>query len=237
MRRVAAMLGSAVILLAGGCGLNSYEARLNQTLERMKYEDRLNKMLMPASTDKEWQEYSIYLRPPKSLAPAKEFFLTAPEPGKFEIEKTFLEAQKQSLHVLARLKLAKNAAKKKAAPSPADTADRTNFNKDIIDLVTSSYSPPEELILTKFKVTNEKSNEYKWTTFEVNGKNVQIYLYKKDQYEVALIFEFPKADQSSLTGKIKLCLESFAVGDKAKRYFSGGGGEDEAVGANPGVAF
>ena len=71
---------------------------------------------------------------------------------------------------------------------------------------------------------------------------MQIYLYggKNSPYEVALIFEYPKAEHNAVNPKIRLCMESFAVGDKAKRAFAGGETEDiEGTGeeAPPPVAF
>ncbi len=37
----------------------------------------------------------------------------------------------------------------------------------------------------------------------------------------------------NLQSKITLCLESFAVGEKARQYFSGGGAEEDAGGSTP----
>lgn len=228
MRRVTMMLGSAVILLAGGCGLNSYERRLTETLERMKYEAHLNENLLPPATKGKWTEFNVYLRPPKNWQESQEFQLTAPEPGKFDIEASFLEDQKQ-LHVLVRRKLVKTAAKKKT-PSPADTADRTNFVRDVFNVLASSSVPSDELVSTKFKSATEKTNEYKSSTIVVEDKVYKVYLYKRDPYEAALIFQYPKDDRT-LAGKIRLCLESFAVGDRAKNAFSGVGGDEEGGGA------
>lgn len=240
MRRVLAMLGTAVLLLSAGCGLNSYEKRLDMTLENMRYVDRLNRNLMPAEAKDKWVQYNVFLRPPKDLKPAKVFLLTAPEPGKFDIESSFLDGTKQSLHVLVRVKLPKKTAKKKVA-TPADTADRTNFNRDILTLLTSSYPVNDDIAITKFKAAKEKNNEYKKYTFSVNDKTVEVYLYKQDPYEAALIFEFPKAETQALVSKITLCLESFAVGEKAKQSFAGSSTEEGidagASGGGQGVAF
>jgi hypothetical protein len=242
MRRLSATLGTAILLLSAGCGLNSYEKRLDMTLENMRYIDRLNRNLEPAETKPKWEPLLVFLRPPKGLKPAKVFLLTAPEPGKFDIEASFLDPgqTKQSLHVLVRVKTPKKAAKKKVA-SPADTADRTNFNRDILTLLSSSYPVNDDLTIAKFKSNTEKKNEYKNYKFPVNDKNVEVYLFKKDPYEAALIFEFPKSELPNLVSKIKLCLESFAVGDKAKQSFSGPateeGPEGAAGGGGPGVSF
>jgi hypothetical protein len=235
MRRVAATAATAILLLAGGCGLNSYEKRMDSTLERMRYEARLNKNLTPAPTKPKWEELSVYIRPPKNLAQAKEFLLTAPEPGKFDLEASFIEEGKQQLHVLVRRKMPKGAAKKKA-PSPADTADRTDFNRDVLSVLSTSYSPPEELTSAKFKATTEKKNEYKKATFSVNEKGVEVYLFKKEPYEVALIFEYPTTERTAVSSKISLCLESFRVGESAKAQFAGGASEEEGA-AGPAPAF
>ena len=71
-------------------------------------------------------------------------------------------------------------------------------------------------------------NTFKYELLDLTAKNVQIYLYgdKNSPYEVALIFEYPKAEHNAVNPKIGLCLESFAVGDKAKRAFAGGETED-----------
>jgi hypothetical protein len=128
--------------------------------------------------------------------------------------------------VLARVKKPKST--KKAAPTPADTADRSNFNADVFYILNESYKPPEELTPNKSKSETKKSNEYKYQTITVGDKTVQIYVYKKEPYDVALIFEYPKAEQASVFSKIGLCLESFAVGEKARRYFAGATTEEEA---------
>src|SRR5438270_4555178 len=120
MRRVFAILAGAALVLVGGCGMKSYEARLTATLDYMKYQDRLNKLLQPPQTKGKWEELPVYLRPPKNMTQAKEWLLSPNEPGKYDLEASFLEAAKQSsLHVLVRVKRAKPTGKK--AATPADT--------------------------------------------------------------------------------------------------------------------
>src|ERR1700733_5315978 len=113
MRRVLAFLATtaATLLLANGCA-KSYDIRMNRTLEKMRYEKRLNDNLMPAPKGK-LEAFLIFVRPPKSLAQSKEFLLTTLEPGRFDVSESFLEKDKQSLHVLARVKRPKSTAKKK----------------------------------------------------------------------------------------------------------------------------
>ncbi len=237
MRRVLATMATAALLIAGGCGSKSYDERLTRTLDDMRYRKRLDENLMPAVAGNKLEQLLIYLRPPKNLDQAKEFQLTQVEPGKFDLEATFLEPEKQSLHVLARRKL-KPSAKKKGAPTPADTATRGEFVADVLALVSTVY-PSFDLAAnklkseTKKKPTSSVGNDFKWTAFPADGKNVQIWFYKKDDYDVALIFEYPTAQQASLFPKIGLCLESFAVGERARRQFAGQGAEEEAA---PGAA-
>jgi len=226
MRRVLALLGTATLLVIAGCGVKSYETRLENTLDDMKYQDRLNRLLQPPQAKGKWEELSIYLRPPKSLVQSKAWSLAPTEPGKFDLEASFVEP-KQDMHVLARVKRAKSAAKKGSA-KPADTVDRTNFEGDVLNILNESYKPAEELVITKFKTETRKKNPFKFHSVTANDKTIQIYLYKQEPYDVALVFEYPKSEQKELFEKIRLCLESFAVGEKARRIFSGAT-EEEAT--------
>ena len=58
-------------------------------------------------------------------------------------------------------------------------------------------------------------------------------LVKNDPYEVALIFEYPRTEHNNLFSKIDLCLEAFAVSNRAKNAFTGGGAEPAAGPAAP----
>ena len=261
MRRVWAILAWVTLGAVSGCG-NSYDIRMNKTLEDMHYRKRLDDNLMPAVAKGKFEELMIFIRPPKNLQPAKEFLLPLPEPGKFDLEASFLETKagdagsqtpppegsteakppaettKQSLHVLARVKRPKgNSAKKKADPT-----NRRDFSADVLALVNAAYAPPAELTIAKFKETKKKSNTFKQYSFAVNGKNVQVYLYvpKNNPYEIALLFEYPSAEHANLYSKIELCLESFAEGNRARRAFSGAVGDEQtgeggAVAPTPGV--
>jgi hypothetical protein len=259
MRKVWAILASASVIAAWGCG-SSYDIRMNKTLDDMRYRKRLDDNLMPAQAKGKFQELMIFLRPPKNLQPAKEFLLPLPEPGKFDLEASFLETKagdsqapgapteagaeakpatdtlKQSLHILARVKRPKSAnAKKKAEP-----VNRGDFTRDVLALVNGAYAPPAEITIDKFKETKKKNNTFKQHAFAVNGKNVQVYLYgpKNGPYEIALIFEYPSSEHANLYSKIELCLESFAEGNKARRAFSGAVGDEqpgEGAATTPGV--
>jgi hypothetical protein len=222
------MLATAALMIAGGCGSKSYDARLDATLADMRYQKRLNDNLMPAVAKNKFEQLLIYLRPPKTMEQAKEFTLTEVERGRFDLEASFLEAKQTtpSLHVLARVKKAKSAGKKKE-PAPVEVG-RGDFTRDVLALVNTVY-PNQDLPVNKLKSEERKKNTYKYFIFATEDKNVWIYLYKKDPYDVALIFEFPTAQKASLITKIGLCLESFAVGPRAQRQFSGQGADEEGT--------
>jgi hypothetical protein len=237
MRRVWAILASACLLAVCGCG-NSYDIRMNKTLEDMRYRKRLDDNLTPAPTKGKFEELMIFVRPPKNLQQAKEFLLPLPETGKFDLEASFLESQKggaapegagdslkQSLHILARVKRPKNAKKK------VEPVNRGDFSRDVLALLNGAFAPPTELTIDKFKETSKKSNTFKQYAFAVNGKNIQVFLYvpKNNPYEVALIFEYPSTEHANLYSKIELCLESFAEGNRARHAFSGGVGPDQGA--------
>jgi hypothetical protein len=238
MKRAAAVVLGVSLVLILGCGTQSYETRLEKTIDNMKYQKRLDDNLGAAATKGKLEELQIYVRPPKNMTgPTQTFQLTVVEPGKYDVESSFIEPEKQSLHILARVKRPKTPSKK--APTQTETP-RGEFNSDVVDLVKNVYGA--ELDLSKFKDDKKRNNTFKSNLLDLNAKNVQIYLYggKNSPYEVALIFEYPKAEHNAVNPKIGLCLESFAVGDMAKRAFAGGETEDiEGTGeeAPPPVAF
>ena len=225
MRRVFATLATTALLLAGGCA-GKYEARLNQTLEDMRYRKRLNDNLMDPVTKTKLETYNVYLRPPKSLAQSKEFLLTVLDPGKFDDAESFTDKQ-NLMHVLTRVKLPKAPAKKGAA-EPPPPVNRGDFTTDVVGLLNGVYNV--EVDSAKAKEESKKNNKFKHIVFEANGKVVHLYIHgAKTSTEVALIFEFPKSEQAALVSKIDLCLESFATGEKARRAFSGSETEEEAT--------
>lgn len=236
MKRAAVVLGVGLVLILG-CGTQSYETRLEKTIDHMKYQKRLDDNLGNAATKGKLEELQIYVRPPKNMTgPTQTFQLTVVEPGKYDVESSFIEPEKQSLHILARVQRPKPPSKK--APTQTETP-RGEFYVDVLDLVKNVYGA--ELDLSKFKDDTKRDNTFRYNLLDLNAKNVQIYLYGKNSpHEVALIFEYPKAEHNAVNPKIGLCLESFAVGDKAKRAFAGGETEDiEGTGeeAPPPVAF
>ena len=230
MRRVFGTMATASLLVFLGCS-RTYDYRIERTVESLKYEKRLNDNLMPAATKGRFHELLIYLRPPKNLKASQEFHLPRPEPGRFDLEQSFQESAKQSLHVLARVKRPTIAKKKKETSEKA--AARGDFGADVLAVLNSASKPAEEVVISKFKTVEKKrtgsshGNEFQYHIFSSNNKTVQVYFYKKEPYDVVLVFEYPISEHSNLQSKITLCLESFAVGEKARQYLlrrSGRGG-------------
>ena len=216
----------ACLLFSVGC--RDYDVRLEETLEEMKYQRRLSDNLAPAPTKGLLQTELIYLRPPKGFAgPTKAFSLVAIEPGKFDLENSFIdEAKGANLHVLARHKKPKPATPKKGS-APADPAPRGEFTAEVIDVLKVAYGI-DDLEPAKFKAETKRhkarKNDYKVAKLDLATKEVQVYIYgdKNSPYNVAMIFDYPKTEVNSLSPKIGLSLEAFAIGDVARLFFSGG---------------
>ena len=150
--------------------------------------------------------------------------------GQFDVDKTFYEGTKSFLHVLAREKQAKKAPAKGAPAEPPPVA-REPFNVAVLNAIKSNFGDDENLVPEKFKDEKFKANTFKkLLNVPLNGKEYQIYLFKEDPYEVALVFGFDPADKAPMSSKVKLALEAFAVGAKAKTKFNNGGSEEEAEG-------
>jgi hypothetical protein len=232
MKRLSAIVLGAGFVVVLGCGTQNYEYRLEHTIDQRKYQKRLDDNLTDAPKGK-LEALLIYLRPPRNMTgPTQTFQMTVVEPGKFDVESSFNEQDKQSLHVLGRVKRPKTPTKK--GPAPAEPTPRGDFNTDVVELVKNVYGV--ELNAADFKEEKKQNNTFKYKLLDLNAKNVQIYLYgnKNSPYEVTLIFEYPKAEHNALNSKIGLCLESFAVGEKARRAFAGGETEEEPAGEGPG---
>jgi hypothetical protein len=231
MKRLIAVLASATFVLAIGC--SDYDIRLEKTLEERRYAKTLNENLEPAPTKGALQADDIFIRPPKGLVgPNKTFALTVVETGKFDIENSFIDEKNgTSLHVLARVKKPKAATAKKAEAAAEAPAPRGKFLDDVTDLVKAAYNI--ELAPGEFKPESfghgNRDNAYKIRRLEVGMKQVEIYVYTESSgvHEVALIFEYPnKQDKEKdktdyMSPKIRHCLESLAVSDRARSSFNG----------------
>jgi len=225
MHRAWLVMASAAIVAAAGCGRYSYEQRLQTTLTQMEYKKRLNNNLMAPPGEKKFQDLSIFLRAPKEEALAKTGQLPVGE-GQFDLDATFVDTKTDvTLHVLARVKQAKKAPAK-GAPPPPPPPQRGEFNSDVLGVLTNVFGASDELQVAKLKEETKRGNHFKRLFFKANDKDIQLWSYKQDNHEVALIFVFDPKLQQSLASKINLCLESFATGPKATRLFSGGAEEE-----------
>jgi hypothetical protein len=235
MKRTLAILASGCFVIVLGC--SNYDFRLEKTLDDMRYRKRLDDNLIQAPTKGALEQHFIYVRPPKGLqGPTQTFALTVVEPGRFDLENSFIDqATKESLHILARVKLPKSPNAKK---TPQPEVARGDFNSEVVELLRSAYATDLDVSQLKpeSKSHGNRVNPFKTRTLDLTAKEVQLYLYdvKNSPYEVALIFEYPKEMRNTISSRIELCLESFAVGELARRSFAGGGvgegGEEPAEG-------
>ena len=174
MKRLSAIVLGAGLVLVVGCGTQNYESRLEQTLEQMKYQKRLDENLTEPATKGKLEELQIYVRPPKNMTgPTQTFQLAAVEPGRFDVESSFIEPEKQSLHVLARVKRPKTPAKK-GAPRPNRPRVATSTPKSWNSSRTSTA--PSSTCRNSRK-RRRANNTFKYKRLDLNAKNVQIYLY------------------------------------------------------------
>jgi len=237
MKRAFAILASLCLILVIGC--SAYDSRLEQTLEELRYRKRLNDNLTDAPTKGKLQELAIFVRPPKALkGPTQTFGMTVVEPGKFDLEQSFIDQDKQeSMHLLARVVRPKAPSTKKGAVQPEPTP-RGKFVDEVLELVKTVYGVDVEPAQLKAESHSHgnRTNTYKGTIVNLTAKRVQVYFYgdEKAPYQVALIFEYPEASHTSINPRIPLCLESFAVGEAARRAFSGAGEFEEEGGEGGG---
>ena len=194
MKRVVTVVVGAGLVLVIGCGTQNYEYRLEHTIDRMKYEKRLDDNLTEAVDQGEAGAAPDLRAPPQAMTgPTQTFQLAVIEPGKFDVESSFIEPEKQNLHVLARVKQPKTPDKKgapKAEPPP-----RGDFNTEIVELLKNVYGlgrRPREIQGGERRA--ERGNTYKYQLLDLNAKNVQIYLYgtKNGPYEVGSDLRIPQ---------------------------------------------
>jgi len=239
MKRVFAVLASASFVLAIGC--SDYDIRMGKTLEEKRYQSNLNKYLDDAPAKGLLKDDEIFIRPPKGHPAAQAFSLAVVEPGKFDVENSFIDTKSVTgLHVVARVKKPKPPpnAKKAAAPVEAP-ATRGKFIDDVVELVKSAYNV--ELTSGKFKAKSEEHgsrvNDFKYHPLDLTTKQVEVYVFTESNgvHEVAMIFEFPKSkeNENKMSTMIRYCLQSFGVGERAKVSYQGTSDLDagEAIGS------
>ena len=104
---------------------------------------------------------------------------------------------------------------------------RGDFPRDVLAVLTSVYGPVEGLTTPKFVDENKRGNRFKRLVVTANEKEIKLYTYKQDNYDVALIFVYDSKLRGALSSKIDLCLETFATGSKAGRIYNNGEAEEE----------
>lgn len=244
MKRLLGVGLVSALVVALGC--SKYEKRLEVTVERMKYQQRLDQYLKPAEGGK-FQELGIHLRVPLGMEPSKEVTIV-PEEGAFDLVANFAgrapggaqakegapAPQPLRLNVLARVKRKKAAPKKGEAPPPE--VPRGDFRADVRALLAASLGNPEDAQNKADAAERKRLNEYRRLIFNAgNGNIIKVYFYKQAEYDTALIWNIPPADERNAATVIDLCLETQAVGPRALNLFQGGTDEEiPAEGATPG---
>jgi hypothetical protein len=243
MRRVLVLVGSAALVGLLGCGLSSYELRMQRTLDNLKYRQRLDANLGPAA-DAKFKELSVFVRPPKGLIKSETLMLSD-KPGMFDLQATFFGSPSAPvaegetapppsaplrLHVLVRLK--KKPRPTKGAPPPPAT-NRGKFSDDVRSLLAEDYANQEALSIPAKPIT-KRGNKFQNLVFQAgNNDTIQAWLVSQGNFDVALVWQIPQGVEKTTGTARELTLESFAVGPKAQALFAGGGVDDE-LGGGPG---
>jgi hypothetical protein len=227
MRRVWLVIALAGLMTAIGCGKENYNKRMAKTLEKMEKDKRIKKNLMEAANDKKFTDLAIYVRPPKDEAYAKAGQLPVGE-GQFDLDASFNDKVDASLHVLARVKKPKKTPAKGAPPAAVPATARGAFDADVLSVLSNVFGSPDALLTPKFTQDVKAGTPFKRLIFPYNDKEVKVYFYKQDAYEVALIFVYGTSLKGPLSSKIELCLEAFATGQKATKLFQGGNVDEES---------
>lgn len=235
MKRTLALGLVASLVVGFGCGYNSYEKRLENTLDEMRYIQRLDDSLIPPP-EGPFKDFPMYIRPPKGMTLSSNFVMTADLPaGQFDLAASFIGEGAESrrmLHVLARRKAAK-PAQQKGAPPPPEPVPQQPFNDAVVGVLRAVYGDSEALAAPQYQKETKRQNAYNRLIFTAaNGNIIRVYLYKKDTYDVALIWDTPAGQEkdAAATNARDLTLQSFAVGRKAQNAFAGVGGEGGAEG-------
>ena len=131
------------------------------------------------------------------------FSLTAVEPGKFDLENSFIDQKKgTSLHVVARIKKPKAppSAKKAAAPAehPPPGANSSTTSSSWSRPPTASSSRPHSSSPSRRAMATETTTT-RPSKLDLTTKEVEVYVYTEPNgvHEVAMIFEYPKTEKNT----------------------------------------
>jgi hypothetical protein len=219
-------------LACWGCG--NYEERLEQSLNRMKEQARLDQYLNPP-VGSNFQAERIALRTPRPLPSEPSDFGLIPGLGNelFDIRSSFVAAAQGGgtelgLHVLGRHKAPPRADAKNAPPQP-DLSQRGDFTQDVLNLLGRIHSEIQNQTPTKVV---KKSNEFNRWAYTANNNAVEVYVMNRrignEDYNLALIWEVPPKNMATYRSPIDMCLETLAVGPDAARSFNQGPGGTDA---------
>ncbi len=230
-------------LILTGCS-QSYETRMDRTIQNIKYNDRLDRNLKPPAQSAGLADNNIYLRPPQPMDLQSGFGLPGFPIDQFEAAAQY-QAENANLYVLARY----DAATRAAEQEQGAMIERGDFRESILSYLRNAYGNANvdveiaasslERVDYRSEIYN-KSITYDQLVFLVSGFEIEIYIHEpsdKPDYHVALIFAMPEIDRPDYAEKIRLCLQELAVGSDAQQKFRGGLGPIDSGGGPAPQAF
>ena len=163
----------------------------------------------------------IFVRPPLGLRGTQTFVLTAADTRKFDIENSFIDQKKgTSLHVVARIKKPKGppgtrrGRRPPSNPPPSGANSSTTLSSWSRPPIASSSRPRAQARVAESWQPGERLQSREAGSDDESRRGLRLHRSNGIR-DVAMIFEFPKAQKTYMSPKIGLCLECFAVGDLA----------------------
>jgi hypothetical protein len=232
---------AAWVVVAGCLGEPVYNRRLEETLEQMKYEKKINESLNKEEQGS-FREKELYLRAPQPLTKGEPMITVAP--GSYDLVESFAGAPQTSsgqasplpirMHVLMRWKKPPQTPGKKAAPAPPPTNRGPNFEADVRALLANVYGNPN-VTSQKSESVNARGKQYKRVIFKSGADTtVRAYFYESGNHLVALVLDIPPAlaDAKAANQAAEYMLETMAVGNAARNAFAGRPAGDASSGAS-----
>ncbi len=253
MKRVWVTLATACTLIVVGCGVPSYNKRIETTVEQLSFLQAMNTFLLPEAAGK-FKELNVVLRLPKPAAEIGTAF--APPAGLFDHIASYQATPESApakegaapiaalpplkIHVFVRQKPKKAKQKKgEAAPAETVTATRGSFVSDVTQTIATEIGADAAngKAPQSKRIGNTAFKELIFASVQT-GNDVRAYFAEanKGELEAAIIFDIPKVlrTQAIVTKGVDYCLRSFALGGGAKKAADGAAGN--AKGAD-GPAF
>jgi len=202
-------LGALLLLAAGGCGLNEYQAKMRSAQDRLERFEEENKLLgdplaMPQIKDKEGNVISagnIFLRPPKGISP------TPGADPRGNLLFRYVPSKEGGAGPFQQLELA--------------FGDKKDFRDDVLRNYPGADRIKEEG--KKVQAPGRRSVQFWAYEFDDAQRSYSLYFWgdREDTTQGVVAYWMHKGQRDKARRAIDLSLESFAAGGEAATLRSG----------------